>query len=129
MMGDKPIQEQKSINFLNSQSKMQLQFSRIQDRAKLIVQANKYIVKETLAKEVLMKSNFLKERADQFRQAFKFLFDNGLSSFWNEVGIMISESDYFSLWQQKKNDTSSIDQLDPIIKGNHIYDVLDRYFC
>ena len=26
MMGDKPIQAQRAINFLNSQSKMQLQF-------------------------------------------------------------------------------------------------------
>ena len=43
---------------------MQFQFSRIQDRAELIVQEKKYIVKETLAKEVLMKANFLKARAD-----------------------------------------------------------------
>ena len=42
---------------------------------------------------------------------------------------MISKNDYLSLWQQKKNDTSSIDQLDPITKGSHIYDVLDRDFC
>ena len=33
MMGDKPVQAQRAINFLNSQSKMQLQSSRIQDRA------------------------------------------------------------------------------------------------
>ena len=33
MMGDNPVQAQKAINFLNSQSKMQLQFSGIQDRA------------------------------------------------------------------------------------------------
>ena len=95
----------------------------------MIVQAKKYIVKETLAKEVLMKENFLKARADQFRQAFKFLFDNGFPSFWNEEGIMISENDYLSLWQHKKNGTSSIDQVDPIIIGCHIYDVLDKEFC
>ena len=129
MMGDKPTQAQKAVNFLNSQSKMQLQFSGIQDRAELIVHAKKYIVKETLANEVLMKEKFLKARIDQFRHAFKYLFDNGLLSFWNEEGIMISESNYLSLWQPKKNDTSSINQLDPIIKGNHIYDVLDRDFC
>ena len=76
-----------------------------------------------------MKENFLKVRADQFRYAFKFMFDNGLPSFLNEEGIIISESDFLSLWQQKKNGTSSIHQLDPIIEGNHIYDLLDRYFC
>ena len=50
-------------------------------------------------------------------------------SFWNEEGIIISEDDYLSLWNQKNNDTSLIDKLDPIIKGNHIYDVLDKDFC
>ena len=49
-MGDKPIQAHKAIKSLNSQSKMQLQFTGIQDREELIAQANKYIVKDTLAK-------------------------------------------------------------------------------
>ena len=84
MMDDKPIQAQRAINFLNYQSKMQLQFYGVQDREELIVHAKKYIVKETLAKEVLMKENVLKVRAHQFKHAFKFLFDNGLPSFWNK---------------------------------------------
>ena len=98
MMGDKPIRAQRAMNFLNSQSKLQLQFFGIQDREQLIVRAKKYIVKETLAKEVLMEANFLKARADQFKSAFKFLFDNGLPSFWNEEGIIITKDDYLSLW-------------------------------
>ena len=59
-MGDKSIQDEKAINFLNSQSKMQLQFAGIQDIAYLIAQAKKYIVKDALAKEVVMKANFMK---------------------------------------------------------------------
>jgi hypothetical protein len=62
------------------------------------MQENKYIVKESLVKEVLVNTNFLKARADQFKQAFKFLFDNGLSGFWNEEGIIILENDYISMW-------------------------------
>ena len=42
---------------------------------------------------------------------------------------MIAEGDYLSFWQQRRNDTTSIDQLDPIIKGIHIYDLLDKEFC
>ena len=49
---------------------MQLQFYGIQDRAELIVREKKYIVNETLAKEVLMKANFRKARVDQFKHAF-----------------------------------------------------------
>jgi hypothetical protein len=56
---------------------MQFQFARIQDRADIIAQANKYIVKDALAKEVAMKANFLIIRAEKFKN----LFDNGLRSF------------------------------------------------
>jgi hypothetical protein len=42
---------------------------------------------------------------------------------------MISKSEYLSLWQQERNDTTFIDQLDPIIKGCNIYDVLDKELC
>jgi len=65
-MGDKPIQAQKAIDSLNSQSKTQLQFASIQERADLIAQAKKYIVKDTLAREVALNTNFLKTRVEQF---------------------------------------------------------------
>ena len=108
---------------------MQLQFAGIQDRADLIAQAKKYTIKDALAKEVTMKENFFKTRAEQFKHMFKRLFDKCLPSFWNEEGAMIVESDYLSLWQQERDDTTSINQLDPIIRGRHIYDVLDKEFC
>ena len=60
---------------------------------------------------------------------FKNRFDNGLPNLWNEEGAMIVESDYLSLCQQERDGTTSIDQLDPIIRGHHIYDVLDKDFC
>ena len=65
-MGDKPIQAQKVINFLNSKWKTQLQFIGIRDRADLIAQENIYIVKDTLAREVALKANFLKTTVEQF---------------------------------------------------------------
>ena len=48
-MGVNHVQAQRAINFLNSQSKTQLQFACIQDRADLIIQSKKYIVKDSLA--------------------------------------------------------------------------------
>ena len=60
---------------------MQLQFAGIQDRADLIAQAKKYIVNDALAKEVTMKSNFLKTRAEQFKNMLENLFANGLPNF------------------------------------------------
>ena len=49
-MGDKPLQAQRPINFLNSQYKTQLQFAGIQDKVDLIVQAKQYIIKYSLAR-------------------------------------------------------------------------------
>ena len=125
-MGDNPIQAQRAINYLNSQSKMQLQFVDIQDREYLIIQAKKYIVKKSLSKEVLMKVDFLKERVDQFKLAFKFLFDNVLPSFWNDEGLIVAEDDYLIMLNQKKSDTILIDKLNPFLKGSCIFDVLDK---
>ena len=98
-MGDKSIQDEKAINFLNSQSKMQLQFAGIQDIAYLIAQAKKYIVKDALAKEVVMKANFMKTWVQQFKNMFRNLFANGLPNFWDEEGAMIAKSDYLFQWQ------------------------------
>ena len=70
-IGDKPVQAQRAINFLNSQSKTQLQFAGIQDRVDLIVKAKKYIVKDSLAGEVALKANFLKSRVEDLKNMFK----------------------------------------------------------
>lgn len=43
----------------------------IQDRVDLIAEAKKYIVKDELAREVAMKDNFLKTRAEQFKNMFR----------------------------------------------------------
>ena len=94
----------------------------------MIAQAKKYIVKDALAKEVAMKANYLNTRAKQFKNMFRNIFSHGLSNFWDEEGAMIEKNDYLSQWKKKKEDTSSIDQLDRIIKGHHIYEVLDKEF-
>ena len=91
-MGDKPIQAQKAINFLNSQSKTQLQFAGIQDRVDLIVQAKKYIVKDNLAREVALKANFLKSWVEQFKNMFINVFIQGFPNFQYEEGTMVAEN-------------------------------------
>ena len=69
-MGDNHVQDQRAINFLISQSKTQLQFAGIQDRAYLILQAKKYIIKDSFTREVALKANFLKGRAEYFKNMF-----------------------------------------------------------
>ena len=76
-----------------------------------------------------MKANFLKTRVEQFKNMFRNLFSHGLPNLWDEEGAMIAKNDYLSQWQQKNDDTSSINQLDPLIKGHHIFEVLDKEFC
>ena len=76
-----------------------------------------------------MKANFLKTRDEQFKNMFRNLFSHGLPNLWDEEGAMIAENDYLSQQRHNKDDTFSIDQLDPLIKGHHIYEVLDKEFC
>ena len=42
---------------------------------------------------------------------------------------MVAENDYLTKLQEKKDDTSSIEKLDPLIKGHHIFKVLNKEFC
>ena len=60
---------------------------------------------------------------------FRNLFNQGFPNFWDEEGMMVAKNDYLSKLQEKKDDTSSIDNLDPLIKGHHIFEVLDKQFC
>ena len=57
---------------------------------------------------------------------FKNVFSQGLASFLDEECTVIVENEYLSKLQEKKNDTTSIDKLDPIIKGRDIFEVLDK---
>lgn len=125
-MGDNPVESQRAINFLNSQSKTQLQFAGIQNRDDLIVKAKKYIVNDSLEREVVLKANFLKGRAEEFKNIFKNVFIQGLPNVQDEDGTTIAENEYFSKLQEKNSDTTSIDKLDPIIKGRDIFEVHDK---
>ena len=127
-MGDKPTQAQNTTNYLNSKSKDQLLFVVIQDRADLIVQARKYIVKDNLAKVVAVKENLLLRRIEDFKIISKDIFSQGLPNFWDEKGVCISESDYHLKLQEKRNDITPIDKMDLIIKGQDIFEILDKYF-
>ena len=42
---------------------------------------------------------------------------------------MVVENYYRYKLQEKKDDTSSIDQRDLLIKGRHLFEVLDKEFC
>ena len=68
-----------------------------------------------------LKDNFLKTRAEQFKNMFRNLFSHKLTILWDEEGIMVEENDYLSMFQEKKDDTSSIDKLNPLIKVHHIF--------
>lgn len=128
-MRDKPLQAYNVINYLNSRTKSQLHFVGIQDRADLIAQARKYIIKDRLVKDMSTKANFLLCRVEYFKIIFKDMFSEGLPNFWNEQGICIPKSEYQLKLLEKMNDTSTIDQLTTNIKGHDIFEVIEKYFC
>ena len=66
-MGDKPLKHFNVINYLNSRSKEQLIFVGIQDRAELISQAIKYIIKDKMMKYIISKDNFMLGRVEDFK--------------------------------------------------------------
>ena len=93
-LGDKPLQAQNTINYLNSRTKTQIQFEGIQDRTYLIPQAKKYIIKEKMLQDATAKTNYMLVRVGDFRIIFRNVFEHGLPNFWDEHGMFLLEIDY-----------------------------------
>ena len=125
-MGDKPLQYHNLISYLNSKTKTQIHFARYQDRADIIAQARKYIIKDRLLKHMTTKANLLLCRVKYFEIIFKDMFGQGIPNFWNEQGIFIPENEYEIKILEKLNDASAIDQLTVNIKGWDIFKVLEK---
>ena len=125
-MGDKPALSQNAINFLNSHNKAQLQFVGVTNRFDRLFQARKYVIKDSLAKEVIAKANHLVQRTQDFKNLFKDVFNQGLPFFWTKEGMFVSEVNYLTKLREKAKDTSMINILDPIINGMDIFQVLDK---
>jgi len=81
-----------------------------------------------MVKEVTTKVNFLLGRTEDFKVLFKDIFSQGLPNFCDEQGICIIENEYHLKLLEKRNDTSTIDKLDLNIKGQHIFEILDKDF-
>ena len=127
-MGDKPLQAQNAINFLNYRTKTHLQFEIIQDRTNLIAQAKKYITKVKMLQDTIAKSKYMLSRVDDFRVIFRDVFEHGLPNFWDEHGVFLSEDEYQEEFQERRNDVSSFNQLSTMIKGQDILNVLEKDF-
>ena len=125
-MGDKPLQAQNAINFLNSRTKTQLHFAGIEDRVDLIAQARKYIIKDRLLKDMTAKSNYLLRRVADFKIIFKDIFEQGFPNFWVEQHLFIWENDYQAKLLDKRNDIPDIDKSTSNIKGKDIFDILEN---
>ena len=100
----------------------------VEDRADLISQARKYIIKDRLLKDIIAKANYLLIRVDDFRIIFKDIFKKGLPNFGDEQGLFLSNSEYQEKFLEKRNDLSHINQLTSGIKGKYIFHILQKDF-
>jgi hypothetical protein len=88
-LGGTPTIAQAAITLLISQTNVQLQFARVQNRVDLLFNAKKYIMKRDIIKVVTEKTNFLVQRSKDFKILFEDLFKLGLPFFWNEDGDVL----------------------------------------
>ena len=81
-MEKKPLNiDRNALNFLNSLTYKKLQDIGIKDRVAILLWSKKFINKHQLMKEVQDKANEMSSRVNDFRQAFRELFEDGLPSF------------------------------------------------
>ena len=81
-MEKKPLNTtQNALNFLNSLTYQKLQEIEIKDKVAIVLWSNKFINKHHLMKVVKDKSNAMSSQINDFKRAFKELFEDGLPSF------------------------------------------------
>ena len=103
-----------------------MHFAGVEDRAYLISQAKKYIIKDRLLKDVAAKANYLLRRVDDFKIIFKDVFQKGFPNFWDEHGLFLLDTEYQDKLLDTRNDLFNINQLTLGIKGKYIFDILQK---
>ena len=124
MLGDKPSKAQNFINYLNSRTKVQLNFVGIDEKEEIISHVRKYIIKNQMMKDLSLKTNFMKARISDFKIIFTVMFLLGFPRFWNSEGFLIPESEYHMMFLAKINDISSINQINTNMKGDQKIKIL-----
>ena len=68
------------------------------------------------------------QRTKDFKILFEDLFKLGLPFFWNEDGDVLSDVAYLTKLHERAKDTSDIDQLSSIIRGEDLQNILSKDF-
>ena len=79
-------------------------------------------------KVVQGKADEMSSQINDFRHAFRELFEDGLPSFWDEEGRLFSQEHYHSLLVQNHMDHSKFDDLVKGLTGKIIMDKLTKDF-
>lgn len=127
-ISNKTLQALNAINYLDTRTKLQLTLEGIHDRLEIISQARKYVIKDFMVNNIFAKANFMLGKIADLKLLFKDIFRHGLPNFWNEQGLFLSEEEYHIKLSKRKNDTSKVDNIMKNIKGQDIFDVLDKDF-
>ena len=117
-----------AINFLNSLTYQDLQDIGIKDRVFVILWAKNFISKHQLMKVLQEKSNQMSSQVKDFKMTFQKLFDDGLSSFWDDEGRLFSQEQYHSLLVHNRMDHSKFEDLVKGLTGKVIVEKLTKYF-
>ena len=77
---------QNALNFLNSLTYQKLQDIGVKDRVAMVLWSKRFIHKHHLMKTIQDKADEMTSRINDFRHAFKELFEDGLPYFWDKEG-------------------------------------------
>ena len=119
---------QNTLDFLNSLTYQKLHDMGIKDRVSIVLSAKKIIHKHQLMKIVQDRSEELMVQVNRFKKEFEGLFEDGLPCFWNEKGRMLPQEHYNHLIVRARMDHSKFNELEKILSGQTIVDMLTEDF-
>ena len=78
-------------------------------------------------KDIVAKDNYLL-RVEDFKIIFNEIFEQGLPNFWDEQGLFLSDVEDEEKFLERRNDLFYFNQIISGIKGQDIFDILQRDF-
>ena len=101
-----------------------LQTIGVKYRNALIIWARIIITKHNLSNSVQNKASQLEKSVRDFKDLFEELFINGLPSLWYGKGKLHEQESYNALLTQTRMDHSRFEDLDEVLKGETVVEML-----
>lgn len=127
-LGEKPEEAIQLINFLNSQSREELEQKDIEDRTGTILEIKKVLAKKNLMLNLERRCQSIQGHIDEFMIKYNILREKGLPNLLVINNKLMKHEDYIDILHQQARNQASSSAVKALPIGKVLYDGLENLF-